>query len=225
MNIEIRTHDGVTVVTPQSAELNYANLTEFKAEMHGLMDKGAQRIALDMHNVTALDSAGVGALISLRGRLVQERGTMALANLSDHLTHVMDVDALNKVFDIYDSVDKAVSMLQLPVIKNSSSFELRGETIWVELTGEVTMDNVPDMKRKIDKFMARKDFAVVVIQLAQVTFMDSSGISFLVLIHKRCKEYGKQMHLLRPSPEVTKVLDLVGLSKLFSIRDSEEDLG
>lgn len=224
MTIHQSESNGVTVLTPEVPELAYTNTTDFKNTVYAIIDKGANRLVMDLQHVGFIDSTGVGALISIRGRLIQNNGAMALCNFKRDVKQLMDVTSLHKVFEIYDSVDKAVIGVAVQRVQNAHTFDFRDGALWLILEGEVTMENIPPMKKAMDKALAKNDYKAVVIDLARVTFMDSSGISFLVLVHKRTREQDKYMYLLAPSVEVVKVLDLVGLSKLFSIHPDEKSL-
>ncbi len=51
----------------------------------------------------------------------------------------------------------------------------------------------------------------LVIDLAGVTFMDSSGIAALVKTNNQLTDTGRRLVLTRPAPNVRKVLGIVGL--------------
>lgn len=57
----------------------------------------------------------------------------------------------------------------------------------------------------------------VVVDLAEVRYVDSSGLGTLVALRKRLEREGKKMILARPSEEVRKLLELVRLTKVFEI--------
>jgi anti-anti-sigma factor len=52
----------------------------------------------------------------------------------------------------------------------------------------------------------------VVVDLSQVTFMDSSGIAALVLAKDRMAEDGNELVLTRPTPMVKRTLEIVALT-------------
>ena len=55
----------------------------------------------------------------------------------------------------------------------------------------------------------------VVVDLADVTFMDSTGLNALVRLHRRVAAVGGALAVTRPSPRVARLLDLTGLNALF----------
>ena len=61
------------------------------------------------------------------------------------------------------------------------------------------------------------DDQVVWLDLAAVTFCDSSGTSALARLHEHIKDAGGRLTLYNPAPPVLHVLELCGLDKVVSI--------
>lgn len=60
----------------------------------------------------------------------------------------------------------------------------------------------------------------VVIDLAQVTFVDSSGLGALIVARRRARERGGSMSLVSPPPAVCRLLASTHLNDAFAIHDS-----
>ena len=58
--------------------------------------------------------------------------------------------------------------------------------------------------------------AVVTVDLAEVDFLDSSGVHGLVAAHRAALERGGHLYLENPTGAVATVLDLTGLTGLLS---------
>jgi len=58
--------------------------------------------------------------------------------------------------------------------------------------------------------------AVVTVDLAEVDFLDSSGVHGLVAAHRAALERGGHLYLENPTGSVAAVLDLTGLRALLS---------
>jgi anti-sigma B factor antagonist len=52
----------------------------------------------------------------------------------------------------------------------------------------------------------------LVVDLSRLTFMDSSGISAMVVAHNRMEAVGDELVLTRPHPIVRRALEIVGLA-------------
>lgn len=63
----------------------------------------------------------------------------------------------------------------------------------------------------------------VVLQLAEVDFVDSSGLGVLVRLHASASSTGSRLKLCSPSPMVRKVLQFTNLNRLFEICESETE--
>lgn len=57
----------------------------------------------------------------------------------------------------------------------------------------------------------------VVLDMSKVDFIDSSGLHRLVVALKRQREHGGDLVVRAPSPQVLRVLDIVGLTQLLRI--------
>jgi len=72
----------------------------------------AQQLVLDMSGVSFLDSAGVGALVSLFVNRRNHAKTFALAALPPQATAVVTVAGLQKLLPIHKSVEEAAAAKQ-----------------------------------------------------------------------------------------------------------------
>ncbi|MGY5012817.1 STAS domain-containing protein [Streptomyces sp. 900105755] len=60
----------------------------------------------------------------------------------------------------------------------------------------------------------------VVLDLEQVTFMDSSGINILITAHRTLTEAGGWLRLAQPCPAVQRVLQLVGIDIVIDCHET-----
>ncbi|MEU2054133.1 STAS domain-containing protein [Streptomyces bungoensis] len=60
----------------------------------------------------------------------------------------------------------------------------------------------------------------VVVDLGQVTFMDSSGINVLITAHRTLTEAGGWLRLARPGQSVQRVLRLVGIDAVIDCHET-----
>jgi len=62
----------------------------------------------------------------------------------------------------------------------------------------------------------------LILDMAQVDFMDSSGLAALVLVIRGYKSAGKRCALAAPTPIVAKILKITAIQQLAPIEDSLE---
>ncbi len=55
----------------------------------------------------------------------------------------------------------------------------------------------------------------LVVDLEQVSFLDSSGIGVLISVLRRIREHGGSLRLTAPTPHVRRVLELTGVTTLL----------
>lgn len=65
----------------------------------------------------------------------------------------------------------------------------------------------------------------VVMDITDVTFMDSTGLKVLVSVERRAQLAGGSFALVGASPTVLRILTLTGLDQVFTLLGSLDDLG
>lgn len=95
-----------TVVTKLTGRLALETVHDFIETMR---PEPAAHLVLDMTGVTFVDSAGVGALVSLFVSRKNHGKTFALAGLANHAKAVIEVAGLTKYLPIFTSVEQATA--------------------------------------------------------------------------------------------------------------------
>ncbi len=89
----------------------------------------------------------------------------------------------------------------------------------VELAGEVDLSCSPDARKQILDCLANNDLLV---DLSQVTYIDSSGVASLVEGYQTAKKKSRKFGLIGVSDAAMNVLQLARLDKVFPIHASLE---
>jgi len=79
--------------------------------------------------------------------------------------------------------------------------------------GEVDLSDDP-LKARLGADVYKKK---VLINLERTDFVDSAGISWLLIIHKRCREAGGTMVIHSVTPMVRQVLNVLRLDHVFHL--------
>lgn len=90
-----------------------------------------------------------------------------------------------------------------------------GGALVVKLYGEIDQHCVSEIRDDIDRQIAIRNINSLIVDLGGVEFMDSSGIGMIMGRYKNMVSSGGKMMLVRPQPQVDKVLELSGIKKLF----------
>ncbi len=95
--------------------------------------------------------------------------------------------------------------------------ENQGGVLYVRLLGEVDEHNAAKARREADRlcesFAARTDKAIF--DLEQVSFMDSTGIGFLIGRYKKLSRFGVPMYLTKPTAATDRILQMSGIYTLI----------
>lgn len=101
--------------------------------------------------------------------------------------------------------------------------EEKGHVLTVDISQEVTMEVVNDLKKDFEGFF-RGSWQVMALDLSGVSFMDSAGIGFVTALNNRSLQEGRIFCLLNPSEQVIKTLKLVNLWDLFQVHQSLDEI-
>jgi anti-anti-sigma factor len=86
----------------------------------------------------------------------------------------------------------------------------------VTLAGELEYSTAGTLRSTLLE-LAHGDASAVVLDMADVAFLDSTGISLLIQAKQRFDERGATVKLRHPSPRVSRVLEIAGVADLFDI--------
>jgi anti-sigma B factor antagonist len=101
-----------------------------------------------------------------------------------------------------------------------SSRDLPGTTI-VDVAGDIDMATSPNFRKAL--LDSLKKASRLIVNLKEVQYVDSSGIASLVEVLKAAQGTGRRLVLVGLNDAVREVLRLTRLSKIFEIRDTEEE--
>jgi anti-anti-sigma factor len=70
------------------------------------------------------------------------------------------------------------------------------------------------LETELDGLLAAPDTKAVVLDLAEVTFIDSAGLGSLLAIRERAQQLGIDLAIARVSDRVQRILDATGLGEI-----------
>lgn len=76
--------------------------------------------------------------------------------------------------------------------------------------GELDMSAAFRLESEFDRLVAAGDVRTVVLDLADVSFVDSAGLGALLSIRERAGQLQISLQIARPSPAVRQILDNTG---------------
>ncbi|HXZ80262.1 MAG TPA: STAS domain-containing protein [Terriglobales bacterium] len=102
----------------------------------------------------------------------------------------------------------------------SSSRQVDGVTI-VDLSGRITLGEGSTMLRDIVRDLITKGNKKILLNLGDVTYIDSSGIGELVSAFTTVRNGGGELKLLNLTKKVHDLLQITKLYTVFDIKDDE----
>lgn len=91
-----------------------------------------------------------------------------------------------------------------------------GGVLKIKLSGEMDEYSAPSVRAECDAFIDKNPAArKIVINLADVAFMDSTGIGFLIGRYKKAQKNGMKLSVESPNFAADKVLSLSGVYTLI----------
>lgn len=88
----------------------------------------------------------------------------------------------------------------------------------VSLDGELDLATAPQLREQLVT-LAEKDGGDVVVDLTRLAFIDSTGLSVLVMALNRSRAAGGSIVLRNPSDSVMRILEITGLISVFGIEE------
>ena len=86
--------------------------------------------------------------------------------------------------------------------------------------GELDLATAPELEEKV-LAAVREGERVVVLDLRELTFMDSTGVRTIVAAHKAAEETGTELKVIRPGADnpVTRVIEISGIDDALGLID------
>ena len=107
-NLNTREVDGVTVVDISGKITLGEGSSALRELLRGLVAKGQKKILLNLKDVSYIDSAGIGELVSGFTTLTNAGGTLKLLGLTNRIKDLLQITKLYTVFDVHDDEAHAV---------------------------------------------------------------------------------------------------------------------
>jgi len=94
---------------------------------------------------------------------------------------------------------------------------VNGRETVLTLRGEVDYETAQDLRTAISEALRREGVQVIAVNLARVTFLDSTGIGTLVVAGRICSELGVAVHVRDANPFIRRLFTVVGVAGALGI--------
>jgi anti-sigma B factor antagonist len=115
VNFSIDTYNlesGVPVIKLEG-EVDVYTAPQLKQQMIAMLEAGTRQIVIDLTRVEYFDSTALGVLIGGLKRMRERDGNLSLICPNPRIRRVFEITGLDKIFDIYNSVEEAKSGIEV----------------------------------------------------------------------------------------------------------------
>lgn len=100
------------------------------------------------------------------------------------------------------------------------SYKTDDGVLEIKLTGEIDHHSAVSVRSEIDGLIFDLRPQKVVLDLSEISFMDSSGLGLIMGRYSLIKEFGGTLSLRAPTVAVMKILSLAGMERMIKIEKS-----
>jgi len=93
----------------------------------------------------------------------------------------------------------------------------RGGTAELALSGDLDMSATFRLEPSVDRLLDGQDVTELVLDLAEVAFVDSSGLGLLLTTYERSRDAETSMSIVGARPEIQRVFRLAGVEDVLPI--------
>jgi anti-anti-sigma factor len=117
-------------------------------------------------------------------------------------------------------------MENLPTSRLIPTAQIQGDALILSIRGEIDLHNSPELRVEIFNYLNRQRPRRLVLDLAEVPYMDSSTLAVFVEALKRVLKEGGKVFLVGLQPRVKGLIEIARLSSIFVVcADAQEALG
>ena len=97
-------------------------------------------------------------------------------------------------------------------------FNATPEGLCVSVAGEIDHHSASTMRRDVDNIIWNRTPTHLILDMSEVSFMDSSGIAFILRAQQRMQMMDGSLLVCHVPAQAKRVLDAAGISRLVTIR-------
>ena len=114
MKSQIRDHGNIRVIELSGKITIGTGDVKLREIIQQALDDGKKHLLLDLASVSAIDSSGIGEMVACYTTVTNREGQLKLVRLSPKINDILQVTQLITVFDVFDSVEEAISSFSCP---------------------------------------------------------------------------------------------------------------
>lgn len=110
MQLQTEVLNNILILSTPILDLDASNAEDFKTSAGTLID-GYDRVVLDLNNIGFMDSAGLGAVLSVYRKVIVEGGHFRVFGLSKEVQALFDLVRMQRLFEILPDKESALAAM------------------------------------------------------------------------------------------------------------------
>jgi len=99
----------------------------------------------------------------------------------------------------------------------------KDDVMVIKISGELDQYNADKHRIRIDMKIITPDIRKIILDISELSFIDSSGVGFLIGRFKTAKAFCKDLSLVCSSPYINKILTTCGIERIIKKYKSIEE--
>ncbi|MBM4762183.1 anti-sigma F factor antagonist [Bacillus sp. B15-48] len=104
----------------------------------------------------------------------------------------------------------------------SIDLEIKNDVLCIRLSGELDHHAAEELRKQATKALESPTVRHIVLNLENLSFMDSSGLGVILGRYKQIKQLNGEMIVCAISPPIKRLFDMSGLFKIVRLEPTEE---
>jgi len=178
-----------------------------------------KNIVLDLHSIPWLDSLELGSLLEVNKRCRANGTRLILYAPRPKVRRLLETCHLTNYFDTATRMDELESILQNLTEHRDGHAGFKEGLLTLELPMELTAATVPDFEQQADfihqELKGPENLKAVSVDAAQLDFIDSSGLGFLIGLKKVTQDKGVSMSIANLPARPRRVFEIARVDKIL----------
>lgn len=104
-----------------------------------------------------------------------------------------------------------------------AQFFIRKTVLYVRFSGELDQRSIEKVRVRVSELITNYEIEYLVINCRELTFMDSSGIGFIIGRYNQLKLIDGKIFICEMNDLITRIVNISGLSRIVNLTKTEEE--
>lgn len=108
MNFTLENHGNIVIFRMKNTNVDGQVAAQFKAKVLIVAQPDIEALIIDLSEVEAMDSSGLGALLLAHRQLKDYSIPVILTGVQDFVKSLMNITRIDELFEYYDTIEEAL---------------------------------------------------------------------------------------------------------------------